>query len=323
MLIHQLFDPGLASFCLRHQLSIMFESLLVAEVIDQGAEAVRRDRFRWRLYADGRGRCGLRRLEIGIRAGDGSRKHPLRLWGMRQFCRTQSHSSHQIGTADDAHQPPVLHHWKPFDAVTEKQAGNFGKIGGFASLGGRPIHRPGQDRGVVFQEHRLLPWLTVEQNIRFGLSRLPEAEKADRTRQQLELVGLSGFAKAYPNQLSGGMAQRVAIARALASQPKTLLLDEPFGALDALTKIQMQNEVLRIWQAERTTMVLVTHDIDEAIFLADQILVLSSRPGRVKSLYPISLPRPRDRSSPDFMALRKSIFREFFNETEAPFAYEI
>lgn len=194
---------------------------------------------------------------------------------------------------------------------------------GKVTLGGRPISRPGLDRGVVFQEHRLLPWLTVEQNIRFGLSRLPEAEKAARTQRQLELVGLTSFAKAHPHQLSGGMAQRVAIARALANQPEILLLDEPFGALDALTKIQMQNEILRIWQAERTTMVLVTHDIDEAIFLADQILVLSSRPGQVKSLHPVSLSRPRDRSSPDFMALRKTIFSEFFTESETPFAYEI
>lgn len=194
---------------------------------------------------------------------------------------------------------------------------------GSVTLGGNPITGPGLDRGVVFQEHRLLPWLTVEQNILFGLGRLGAGEKALRLARQLELVGLSAFAKAYPGQLSGGMAQRVAIARALANQPAILLLDEPFGALDALTKIHMQQEILRIWEAERTTMVLVTHDIDEAIFLGDQVVVMSSRPGTVKTILPIDLPRPRDRSSPDFITIRRRIFGAFFAETEAPFAYEI
>lgn len=194
---------------------------------------------------------------------------------------------------------------------------------GAVTLGGRPIGGPGLDRGVIFQEHRLLPWLTVEQNIAFGLKDLSKAEVARRVGEHLELVGLGGFAKAYPHQLSGGMAQRVAIARALANQPQVLLLDEPFGALDALTKIQMQQEILRIWEAQRTTMILVTHDIDEAVFLGDEVVVMSSRPGTVRKVLPVWLPRPRDRSSPDFMALRKEIHREFFTAAELPFAYEI
>ena len=194
---------------------------------------------------------------------------------------------------------------------------------GQIALGGRPITGPGLDRGVVFQEHRLLPWLTVEQNILFGLERLSASEKKSRVEKQLDLVGLSSFARAYPNQLSGGMAQRVAIARALANQPEILLLDEPFGALDALTKIQMQQEILRIWEAERTTMVMVTHDIDEAVYLGDQVVVMSSRPGAVKTILPIVLERPRDRSSMDFVAIRRRSLEEFLVEAEKPFAYEI
>ncbi len=194
---------------------------------------------------------------------------------------------------------------------------------GSVTLDGRPIGGPGLDRGVIFQEHRLLPWLTVEQNIAFGLKNLPRAEVARRVREHLELVGLESFAKAHPHQLSGGMAQRVAIARALVNQPRVLLLDEPFGALDALTRIQMQQEILRIWEAQRTTMILVTHDIDEAVFLGDEVVVMSSRPGTIRKRLPVGLPRPRDRSSPDFIALRKEIHREFFTAAELPFAYEI
>jgi sulfonate transport system ATP-binding protein len=202
-------------------------------------------------------------------------------------------------------------------------AGLDGGYDGPVTLGGRPLGGPGLDRGVVFQEHRLLPWLTVEKNIAFGLKNLPRDEVDQRVREHLELVGLAAFAKAYPHQLSGGMAQRVAIARALVNQPQVLLLDEPFGALDAMTKIQMQQEILRIWEVEKTTMVLVTHDIDEAIFLGDAVVVMSSRPGTIKTVLPVTLERPRDRSGPDFMALRKRIYREFFAEAEAPFAYEI
>jgi sulfonate transport system ATP-binding protein len=176
---------------------------------------------------------------------------------------------------------------------------------------------------MVFQEHRLIPWLTVEKNIAFGLNGLNNGKRDAIVREHLELVGLAGFAKALPHQLSGGMSQRVAIARALVNNPQLLLLDEPFGALDALTKIQLQQEILRIWEVERTTMVLVTHDIDEAIFLGDWVVVMSSRPGTIKKIVPVQLPRPRDRSSFDFVQIRKEIFAEFFAETEGPFAYAI
>lgn len=194
---------------------------------------------------------------------------------------------------------------------------------GDVTLGERRISGPGLDRGVIFQEHRLLPWLTVEANIAFGLKNLPKEAVRERVYQHLELVGLTGFADAYPHQLSGGMAQRVAIARALANKPQLLLLDEPFGALDAMTKIQLQQEILRIWQVEKTTMILVTHDIDEAIYLGDEVVVMSSRPGTIKKILPVRMSRPRDRSSPDFAALRKVVYREFFAEAGHPFAYEI
>ena len=199
------------------------------------------------------------------------------------------------------------------------ETADFGRV----TLGGRRLDGPGLDRGFVFQEHRLLPWLTVDANIALGLKDLPRAEIRRRIAAQLDLVGLAGFADAYPHQLSGGMAQRVAIARALVNQPEVLLLDEPFGALDALTRIQMQQEILRIWEVERTTMILVTHDIDEAIFLGDEVVVMSARPGTIRKRLTVPLRRPRDRSSPDFIALRRAIYREFFTEAEPPFAYAI
>jgi len=194
---------------------------------------------------------------------------------------------------------------------------------GSVTLSATPITKPGLDRGMVFQEHRLLPWLTVEENIAFGLNGLSPDEVRRRISEHLALVGLTSFAKTYPSQLSGGMSQRVAIARALANQPEVLLLDEPFGALDAMTKIQMQQEVLRIWQAERTTMILVTHDIDEAIYLGDEVIVMSSRPGTIRRRLPVDLPRPRDRNSAPFVSLRKEIFKEFFAEADAPESYAI
>ncbi len=194
---------------------------------------------------------------------------------------------------------------------------------GTVRLGGKRIAGPGLDRGMVFQEHRLLPWLTVKENVAFGLNGRNSRENERLVREHLDLVGLSGFAEAHPHQLSGGMAQRVSIARALVNQPGLLLLDEPFGALDALTRIQMQQEILRIWEKERTTMILVTHDIDEAIYLGDRVVILSSRPGTVKSVLQVQLPRPRDRSSYEFVQLRKEIYAEFFAEAEKPFAYAI
>jgi sulfonate transport system ATP-binding protein len=194
---------------------------------------------------------------------------------------------------------------------------------GVVELDGKRISGPGLDRGMVFQEHRLLPWLTVEENVWFGLRNRKSKENKKLVAEHLELVGLSGFADAYPHQLSGGMSQRVAIARALVNQPELLLMDEPFGALDALTKIQMQKEVLRIREFEKTTMILVTHDIDEAIFLGDRVVVMSNRPGTIRRVINVDLPRPRDRSSYEFVKIREEIYHEFFSEAEVPFSYAI
>lgn len=181
---------------------------------------------------------------------------------------------------------------------------------GQITVAGRVVTKPSVDCGMVFQEARLFPWLTVEENIEFGITKkISKTEKKQLVTQHIELVGLSGFEKALPKQLSGGMQQRVSIARALVNKPDVLLLDEPFGALDALTRINMQNEVLKLWEHEKKTMILVTHDIDEAIFLSDRIVVLSSRPGRVMDIIDVDLPRPRERSSDDFLKIRGTIFK--------------
>lgn len=197
------------------------------------------------------------------------------------------------------------------------------EFGGTVAIGEEPIHGPGPDRGFVFQEHRLLPWLTVSDNVAFGLKDRSASERKELVKHYIDLVGLTEFAQRYPHQLSGGMAQRVAIARALANQPRVLLLDEPFGALDALTRIRMQQEILRIWEAERTTMVLVTHDIDEAIYLADRVVIMSAQPGRIRNIVGVDLPRPRDRSDYGFTQLRKMIYGAFFPNAQTPQDYTI
>lgn len=194
---------------------------------------------------------------------------------------------------------------------------------GLVTLDSQQVCKPGLDRGMVFQEHRLLPWLTVQENVAFGLARIPLQEKERIVQKQIDLVGLTGFEKAYPFQLSGGMAQRAAIARALVNRPQILLLDEPFGSLDAITRIQMQQEILRIWDLEGVTMIMVTHDIDEAVYLGQRVIVLSSRPGTVKNIVPVDLPRPRDRNSHEFTQVRRAIYTEFFTEEEQPFVYTI
>jgi sulfonate transport system ATP-binding protein len=194
---------------------------------------------------------------------------------------------------------------------------------GLVVLGMQRIYGPGLDRGMVFQEHRLLPWMTVRENIAFSLTKVTAAEKDRIVQQHIDLVGLTSFESAYPHQLSGGMAQRVAIARALVHKPQVLLLDEPFGALDAITRIQMQQEILHIWEAEAPTMILVTHDIDEAVYLSNRVMVISSRPGTIKRVVPVDLPRPRDRNSYEFIKLRKNIYNEFFEDEQVPFTYNI
>ncbi|MBV4419444.1 ABC transporter ATP-binding protein [Clostridium tyrobutyricum] len=194
---------------------------------------------------------------------------------------------------------------------------------GTAEMDGQKILKPSLKRGVVFQEHRLFPWLTVSENISFGLKNKSRDEKKDIVKQHLELVGLNGFEKAYPGQLSGGMSQRVSIARALANDPEVLLMDEPFGALDALTRIQMQEECLKIWNKKNLTIIFVTHDIDEAIYLGDKIVIISQRPGKVKKIVPIDVGRPRDRNSHDFSEIRKLIYKEFFSNQKEVFNYTI
>jgi NitT/TauT family transport system ATP-binding protein/sulfonate transport system ATP-binding protein len=184
---------------------------------------------------------------------------------------------------------------------------------GDVMIDGAPVHGIGNQRAVIFQEPRLLPWLTVAQNIAFGLEvrgtgRISATESA---RHYIRLVGLGGFEEAYPRQLSGGMAQRVGIARALTVQPEILLLDEPLGALDAMTKLTMQEELARIWREEGLTMILVTHDLEEAIHLADRVLVLSKENAAPPRLLDVDLPRPRDRSAPDFVAMRRRLMAEF------------
>lgn len=183
-------------------------------------------------------------------------------------------------------------------------------------IGERKVSRPSIDCGMVFQEARLFPWLTVEKNIEFGIAKkMSKKERRKIVEEHIKLVGLSGFEKALPKQLSGGMQQRVSIARALVNRPEVLLLDEPFGALDALTRIHMQNEVLNIWSTEKNTMILVTHDIDEAIFLSDRVIVMSDRPGCIKEVMPVDMPRPRDRSSEEFVRIRTKIYKLFFKSS--------
>jgi NitT/TauT family transport system ATP-binding protein/sulfonate transport system ATP-binding protein len=178
---------------------------------------------------------------------------------------------------------------------------------------GKAVRGVGAERAVIFQEPRLLPWLTVLDNVAFGLetSGLSREQARGRARHYVKLVGLQQFEAAYPRQLSGGMAQRVGIARALAVQPEILLLDEPLGALDAMTKIGMQQELARIWRDEDVTTILVTHDLEEAIYLADRILILPREKGGEPRLIEIDLPRPRDRSAPEFVRHREELLNLF------------
>ena len=189
-------------------------------------------------------------------------------------------------------------------------------------LGGAPVQGPGADRGMVFQSYTLFPWLTIEQNIRFGLrERLMSAtEQKERSDYFINKVGLRGFEQHFPKQLSGGMQQRTGIARALANDPKMLLMDEPFGALDNQTRVLMQELLLGIWEAERKTVMFVTHDIDEAIFMDNHVAVFSARPGRIKTEVAVDLLHPRHytiKTSPEFMALKARLTEEIRTESLA------
>ncbi len=180
-------------------------------------------------------------------------------------------------------------------------------------LDGEQVVGTSLKRGIVFQEHRLFPWLTVEQNVAIGVlnAQGSDASKAKAVAEHIALVGLKGFESHYPHQLSGGMSQRVAIARALVNRPEVLLLDEPFGALDALTRHHLQLELERIWRAEGITAILVTHDVEEAVLLGDRVVVLQPRPGRIKRIVDVPLLRTRDRNAAGFIAIKNDVLSEF------------
>jgi ABC-type nitrate/sulfonate/bicarbonate transport system ATPase subunit len=194
--------------------------------------------------------------------------------------------------------------------------------GGEVLLDGEPVRKPRPDRGVVFQEYALFPWLTVQQNIEFGLRerRMPRLERRERVRRQIASVGLSGFEQRYPQELSGGMRQRVALARVLINDPKILLMDEPFAALDAQTRSMMQQELLGVWSAERRTVIFITHNIEEAVLLGDRVVVMTARPGRIKEIVAIELARPRDVTSAEFNEIRRRVTILLEDEVQAAFA---
>jgi len=186
-------------------------------------------------------------------------------------------------------------------------AGFLKPTSGDIRVDGEIVRGPDPRRIFVFQERGVFPWLTVEGNIGFGLSRLSRSERVQRVHHYIQMVGLEGFEKSYPHELSGGMKQRVEVARALAVNPDVMFLDEPFGALDSITRMIMRGELLRIWQAERKTILFVTHDIDEAVQLADRVVVMSARPGRIQEIVSIDIPHPRDISSPRYLQMRDGI----------------
>jgi len=184
---------------------------------------------------------------------------------------------------------------------------------GQVSINGEVVLKPSEDRITIFQNYGLLPWRNVLRNVELGLEakKIPKKERRRIAEEYIELVGLSAYKNHYPAQLSGGMQQRVALARALAVDPDILLMDEPFGALDAMTRMSMQDEIERLWQEKKKTIIFVTHDIEEAVFLADRIVIMTPSPGRIKSIIKVPLARKRDRTGVDFFKIRDKVFAEF------------
>ena len=189
-------------------------------------------------------------------------------------------------------------------------AGFLSPTSGSVRIDGEIVTGPDPRRILVFQERGVFPWLTVEGNIGFGLSKLTHAERSQRIAHYVKTVRLEGFENSYPSDLSGGMKQRLQVARALAVNPDILFLDEPFGALDSITRVIMRGELLRIWQTERRTIIFVTHDIDEAVQLADRVVVLSSRPAQIKEVLTIDMAHPRNISSPRYLELRDELLKQ-------------
>ncbi|GAA3141567.1 MULTISPECIES: ABC transporter ATP-binding protein [Nonomuraea] len=201
-------------------------------------------------------------------------------------------------------------------------AGLVEPTGGEVLVDGRPVDGPGPERGVIFQQYALFPWLTVRRNVEFGLKLkgLPADERRRRAEQAIELVGLSDFADALPKALSGGMRQRCAIARAYAVDPQVLLMDEPFGALDALTRVQLQDQLLATWSREQRTVMFITHDVDEAVYLARRVIVMAARPGRIQQIIDVDLPYPRTeemRLSPEFGRIRNEVWHAVYHQASA------
>lgn len=190
---------------------------------------------------------------------------------------------------------------------------------GEALVDGKSVHGPGPERGVIFQQYALFPWLTVRKNVEFGLkiAGLPRAERRERAEYFIKMVGLEQFADALPKMLSGGMKQRCAIARAYAVNPSILLMDEPFGALDALTRVKLQEQLLETWSSEKRTVMFITHDVDEAVFLGNRVVVMAARPGRIYDVIDVNLPYPREedvRLSPEFTELRNRVWHSVYHQ---------